>query len=98
MNFDSLCERAYKCAIKRNKLDTRANYNDMVQSLNNALKGETEEFCNAQGLSKHLHNRSEYAEELADVVITAMTISKAMGIHLMEIIEEKIAYNEKRKD
>lgn len=48
--------------------------------------------------SEHLHDYSDTAEEIADVVITCMSMADFYDINLGKVIEAKIKYNNQRTD
>lgn len=98
MDGRTIQRQAFDCAVRRKKLNPKADWECVQQVLRDALVGEVKEFINAKGMSRHLTNRSEFAEELADVVITCMTIAEYNGINLDTIISEKMKYNQSRKD
>lgn len=88
-------KRALECAIKRGKLSGMLTQDvwasaimDEVSELNIATS------CNSQ----HIPLYAEYEEELADVVITCMSMAEWYAIDLGEVIDTKMKYNEERKD
>lgn len=91
-------KQALQIALKRKKVDPHANYLATEGSIIDAIHGEWQELVHAQGRSPHLPNRSNFAEELADIVICCMTLAEFEGIPLDVIVTEKMEYNSRRKD
>lgn len=91
-------KQALQTAISRHKINPKADFMITEKASIDAIYGEWEELARAQGRSPHLPNRSNFAEELADIVICCMTLAEFEGIPLETIIEEKMEYNRKRKD
>ena len=63
------------------------------------IVGEVAELAKAEPtISEHIPEFPETEEELADVVITCMSMAANYRIDLGKVIEAKMAYNEVRED
>lgn len=86
-------QRAYKCAFKRGK--SKRNFKDWCVDI---LSEVTELFKSHLYPSEHIPEFTEHDEELADIVITCMSMAEYYGIDLGRVIEAKMTYNERRED
>lgn len=95
--FATLMKMSHDTAEKRKKIIGRTIL-ERQRNLNYDLCKEVAEFMQSDGQSKHLVDMSEFAEELADIVIMCMTIGYENEIRLWEVVQDKIEYNRLRND
>lgn len=82
-------------AKHRKQVDNFTTFNDFILG----IRRELNELDNTNLLvSWHLPEYSDTAEELADVVITCMSMAEYFSIDLGEVIKAKIEYNNQRTD
>ena len=87
--------RALDCAVKRGKIKG-AHTHDVWAS--DIMDEVTELNISSPHKSQHIPQYAEYEEELADIVITCMSMAAYYGIDLGKVIEAKMKYNETRED
>lgn len=89
-------KRALDCAIKRNKVQLgKTTIYEWVK----AISTEVDELSKAfMAHSPHIPVITEVEEELADVVITCMSMAEWYGMNLGKVIEAKMKFNETREE
>lgn len=98
MDLNKFGKRAFKCALRREKIHENLDYEALHVE---TVKGLQEEFnevvCASEtDLSEHLNGYSSIAEELADCAIVAFTELYRRGIDIECILHEKMTFNERR--
>lgn len=90
------CKRALDCAVERGKVQpSKTTIKEWIK----AISAEVDELSKAfKSPSTHIPLFTEVEEELADVVITCMSMAANYGIDLGKVIEAKMKYNEIRED
>lgn len=82
-------------AKHRKQVNDLTTFENFITAINNEL----DELVDTDFLiSEHLPEYSDTAEEIADVVITCMSMAEFYDIDLGKVIEAKIRYNNQRTD
>jgi len=89
IDINQLSEQAYNCAVRRGKITKDTDYEDWMK----AISSEVIELS-----MSNIEGRKHISFEMADIVITLLSMSKYYGIDLEIAILDKMEFNEKRSD
>lgn len=93
-SIESLIERNYNAQIRRGQITPEVNAYEFIEKIDE----EVEE------LNMSIHKLQEKfkdgfdPKELADIILVCFSMAKHFNIDIMQILSEKVAYNEKRED
>lgn len=98
MDLNKFGKRAYKCALKRGKINENLERHLLHQETVEGLNEEVHEVIEASETesSEHLEQYPAIVEELADVAIVAITELYRRGVDIEAVMHEKMKYNEQR--
>ena len=89
------CKRALECARKRGKLSELHTHDVWVSD----IMAEVAELNVATANElHHIPQLTEWEEELADVIITCMSMAAFHHVDMGKVIEAKMKFNEERED
>ncbi len=89
-NIQEIIKRNYDATVRRGQIKKNSNCYDFI----NKIKEETGELMDsAYGCGKHFDPK-----ELADITLVCFTMAIYYEIDLIEIMEKKMLFNEKRED
>jgi NTP pyrophosphatase (non-canonical NTP hydrolase) len=94
VNLNEMSNRAYLSAIKREKINNNDSYSKQIK----AIQQEVIELSNASNKgSEHLAKYSEIEEEVADVIISSLTLLEMIKTKdIGRLLTDKILFNENR--
>jgi NTP pyrophosphatase (non-canonical NTP hydrolase) len=92
MNLKQIIKRNYKATVKRGLITPTTNFNDFYLK----IVEETEEL----NLSKLPFTKDDWWDktELADIILVCLAMAEHYKIDIEKVLEEKVKYNEQRKD
>ena len=94
-SLNEIANKAHDCAFRRGKISLIDEENNFHRDLLN----EVAEVFNAEGKkSSHIEHFSDFEEELADVIIVAMSTLNHFGSDIDALIKEKMEFNQIRND
>jgi NTP pyrophosphatase (non-canonical NTP hydrolase) len=100
MNLNKTAEKAFRIALRRQQNGGNV---DLLKTLNH-LAGEVVEAAVARVrwlcvIDKNNDKiKAEYAEELADIIICALTAARSAGVDIESAVNEKMRKNELRAE
>ena len=94
--LNEIAQKAYECAVRRGKIDPD---NDSNNNLHRDLLEEVAEVFECTGeKSPHIKEYLDVEEELADVIIVALSTLHHFKCDIDSLIEAKLNYNNYRMD
>lgn len=94
--LNEIAQKAYECAVRRGKIDPD---NDSNNNLHRDLLEEVAEVFECTGeKSPHIKEYLDVEEELADVIIVALSTLHHFKCDIDSLIEAKMNYNKNRMD
>lgn len=98
MDLNKFGKRAFKCALRRDKIHEGLEQSGLHQETIDGLNEEVHEVIEASetDMSEHLDNYPAVVEELADVAIVTITELYRRGVDIDAVLHEKMKYNERR--
>ena len=94
--LNEIAQKAYECAVRRGKIDPD---NDSNNNLHRDLFEEVAEVFECTGeKSPHIKEYLDVEEELADVIIVALSTLDHFKCDIDSLIEAKMNYNKNRMD
>lgn len=94
-NLNEIAKKAHDCAVRRGKISPIDEENDFYRDLLN----EVAEVFDAEGKnSPHIENFTDFEEELADVILVAMSTLHHFGSNVDALIKAKMNFNRIRND
>lgn len=94
-NLNEIAKKAHDCAVRRGKISPIDEENNFYRDLLN----EVAEVFNAEGkTSPHIEHFSDFEEELADVILVAMSTLHHFGSNVDALIKAKMDFNQIRND
>lgn len=93
-SIESLIDRNYNAQIRRGQITPETNAYEFIEKIDE----EVEE------LNMSIHKLQEKfkddldPKELADIILVCFSMAKHFNIDIMQVLSEKVAYNEKRND
>jgi NTP pyrophosphatase (non-canonical NTP hydrolase) len=92
--LNEIAQKAYECAVRRGKIDPD---NDSNNNLHRDLLEEVAEVFECTGeKSPHIKEYLDVEEELADVIIVALSTLHHFKCDIDSLIEAKMNYNKNR--
>ena len=92
--LNEIAQKAYECAVRRGKIDPD---NDSNNNLHRDLLEEVAEVFECTGeKSPHIKEYLDVEEELADVIIVALSTLHHFKCDIDSLIEAKINYNKNK--
>lgn len=88
-DIQQLIDRNYAAQIRRGQITSDTTFSDFKLKINEELK----ELSNS-----YYENVNFDPKELADIILVCFSMAKHFNIDIMEVLSEKVAYNEKRED
>lgn len=100
MEINEIALRSYSSAVNRMKISENASPELQNSEAFLGLSSEVMEFRNSSEYnpSEHLPGYTHAVEELADIALVCFTELYRRGINVKMVLEEKLLYNETRKD
>lgn len=98
MKLNKFAKRAYKCALRREKINEGLTEDLLHKETVASLTEELNEVTGASEIehSEHLEKYPAVVEELVDVAIVTFTELHRRGVDIEEVLHEKMKYNERR--
>lgn len=94
-SLNEIAKKAHDCAVRRGKISLIDEENNFHRDLLN----EVAEVFNAEGKkSPHIEHFSDFEEELADVILVAMSTLHHFGSNVDALIKAKMDFNQIRND
>lgn len=94
--LNEIAQKAYECAVRRGKIDPD---NDSNNNLHRDLLEEVAEVFECTGeKSPHIKEYLDVEDELADVIIVALSTLHHFKCDIDSLIEAKMNYNKNRMD
>lgn len=94
--LNEIAQKAYECTVRRGKIDPD---NDSNNNLHRDLLEEVAEVFECTGeKSPHIKEYLDVEEELADVIIVALSTLHHFKCGIDSLIEAKMNYNKNRMD
>lgn len=94
--LNEIAQKAYECVVRRGKIDPD---NDSNNNLHRDLLEEVAEVFECTGeKSPHIKEYLDVEEELADVIIVALSTLHHFKCDIDSLIEAKMNYNKNRMD
>ena len=94
-SLNEIAKKAHDCAVRRGKISLIDEENNFHRDLLN----EVAEVFNAEGKkSSHIEHFSDFEEELADVILVAMSTLNHFGSDIDALIKAKMDFNQIRND
>ena len=90
MTIKEIINRNYAAQLKRGKVTKKIDFYDWIID----IRDEVNELWN----SYPKHNSTFDENELADIILVCLSMSKHYNIDIVKVLEEKTKYNEERKD
>ena len=87
-SIESLIDRNYNAQIRRGQNLTPI---ACLAKINEEVEEYNKEWA-------YVNNEEAQQKELSDIILSCFTKAKVMGWDIMQILSEKVAYNEKRED
>ena len=87
-SIESLIERNYNAQIRRGQNLTPI---ACLAKINEEVEEYNKEWA-------YVNNEEAQQKELSDIILSCFTKAKVMGWDIMEVLSDKVAYNEKRED
>lgn len=94
-NLNEIAKEAHDCAVRRGKISSIDEENNFHRDLLN----EVTEVFGAEGkMSSHIGQFTDFEEELADVILVAMSTLHHFGSNIDALIKAKMDFNHTRND
>lgn len=95
MNLNEIAKKAHDCAVKRGKISPLDAENNFYRDLLNEV---AEVFNTAGETSPHIEHFTDFEEELADVILVAMSTLHHFGSNVEALLKAKMEFNQIRTD
>lgn len=90
MNIKEITNRNYAATVKRGQISDKTEFKDFMLKIIEEYEEIYKSYCRS--------DNSFDKKELADVALVCFTMAKHYDIDLIEVMIEKMLYNEIRKD
>lgn len=87
--IESLIDRNYNATKERGQITSDTTFSDFKLKIHEELK----ELSNS-----YYENVNFDPKELADIILVCFSMAKHFNIDIMQVLSDKVAYNEKRED
>lgn len=94
-SLNEIAKKAHDCAVRRGKISPVDEENNFYRDL---LSEVTEVFGSEGKMSSHIGQFTEFEEELADVILVAMSTLHHFGSNIDALIKAKMDFNHTRND
>lgn len=88
IDIENLIDRNYNAQIRRGQNLTPI---ACLAKINEEIEEYNKEWA-------YVNNEEAQQKELSDIILSCFTKAKVMGWDIMQVLSEKVAYNEKRND
>lgn len=88
-DIQQLIDRNYAAQIRRGQITSDTTFSDFKLKIHEELK----ELSNS-----YYENVNFDPKELADIILVCFSMAKHFNIDIMQVLSDKVAYNEKRKN
>lgn len=89
--LNEIAHKAYECAVRRGKIDPDNLHRDLLEEVAEVFE------CTGEK-SPHIKEYLDVEEELADVIIVALSTLHHFKCDIDSLIEAKMNYNKNRMD